>query len=205
MGDAAFKELLACGLEAEEVWARMMAARGHHAMRIFPDAASDNGARIYTRNGELIAPDVVTVTEDGRVIWFEVKSKTCPGYRYFGDHRGWEHGINWRNFKHYGKLAERAQVNIVVREKRTPATLELLDLPPKTNGKSDFRHYESFLVERETWRWISYQDALQHGRRQENWQKGFTRDGNEFSVTGWLWPLDKMTVFDGKVQSTEAT
>ena len=113
------------------------------------------------------------------------KSKGVPGYKYTGQHRGWQHGVDIGKFRHYGRLAERASVNIVVRELRSPPSLDLLPerYPPSVGGRPDWEDYHKHLVDKEVWRWISYEDCLRFGREEETWQRG-----------GWLWPVKKMHV-----------
>ena len=200
-----FQKNLAVGQEAEVAFAKCLARRGHHAMRIFPDQSTGIGPRIETPAGAIVAPDIVAVTGDGRVIWFEVKSKGVPGYRYSGEHRGWEHGVDWFKFKDYGRLAERARVNIVVRELKSPSSLDPLpeSFPPKVDGKPDWADYHKHLVDKEVWRWISYERCMEVGRKQDGWKRQRCRDGSLRPISGWLWPIREMQVFDG-FETTEA-
>jgi hypothetical protein len=198
MGDD-FGQNLALGQEAESMLAKCLARRGHHAMRIFPEQSTGIGPRIETPTGAIVSPDIIAVTGDGNVIWFEVKSKGVPGYRYSGENRGWEHGVDWGKFRDYGRLAERASVNIMVRELKSPPSLDPLPerFPPKVNGKPDWTDYHKHLVDREVWRWISYERCLSVGRKQDNWKSQKCRDGVSRQISGWLWPIREMHVFDG--------
>lgn len=184
-----FEASLARGRAREADWRSFLADdRGLHVVDVAKpsDDAGRGGPRVRVSGGYIVAPDVLAVDADGRALWFEVKAKTVPGYRYHGAHRGWEHGVDLRHWRHYLRLAERAPVYLVTCEERTPPSLDFVppDPAPAPNGKPDWNDYHRHLVPGPVWRVISAAKAAEVGRAQEPWSGG----------AGWLWPLAAMTV-----------
>lgn len=179
-----FATQLARGRISEERFLRHLAAKGHHAIPVFDCAASKDGApRVWAPGRRLVAADVLAVTPKGAAIWFEVKAKSAPGYRY--STRTWEHGVNLRLFQHdYAELAARAPLWLVVHETSAPPSDDYRPPPPGRlpDGRPDYGDYRRHLVACDSWRAISYNDAERLGSARERWSRG----------PGWLWPREAM-------------
>jgi hypothetical protein len=184
-----FDAQLARGRVREADWrAHLADARGMHVVDVAKPSDDDGrgGPRVRVSGGYIVAPDVLAIDRGGRARWYEVKTKSVPGYRYRGQHRGWEHGVDLRHWRHYLQLAERAPVYLVTCEEMTPPSLDFEPpAPPKgQDGKPDWLDYRNHLVDGPVWRAISADDAARVGRTQVPWCRG----------GGWLWPLSAMTV-----------
>jgi hypothetical protein len=188
MSEMTFEQALEMGLTTEARFTKYLAELGHYVIRIFPDAAvKHQGPRVYSNSGNFTAPDLVSVRADGHTFWFDTKAKSVPGYRYLGPNAGWEHGITYKHWLAYGRLAERADVWLIFQEKMTPKSLDLLgDAPVTDGGRRDFSAYRKELVPGPVWRKIRYTKAKEAGRLEKNWHRG----------PGWLIPLQAMEVFD---------
>lgn len=175
------------GREAEEEWLSYMARKGFFAFPAYGADGTDNKSKapkVWTPNGKIIAPDVIAIDRDGKAVWLEVKAKSCPGYRYFGQHKGWEHGVDNRLFNEYGKINKVSPVFLVVKELMTlPADDFEPPVPPKINGKFDYADYKNYLVDGPVWLAVPYSEARRRGRLQSPWSG---------RSTGWLWPRSIM-------------
>lgn len=186
-----FDEQLAMGRGREADWRSFLAEkRGLHVVDVAKpsDDTRHGGPRVRVRGGYLVAPDVLAVDADGKALWFEVKAKSVPSYRYSGRHRGWWHGVDLHHWRHYLQLAERAPVFLVTCEQMTLPRPGFAPPPaPRLpNGKLDHHDFENHLVPGPVWRAISIHQAAHLGREQTPWP----RKGS----SGWLWPLEAMTV-----------
>ena len=184
MDEAAFQANLERGRRGEEHFLRHLASLGHHVVPVYA-AGEGKAPKVYVGRRRITAADVLSIDVAGSVRWFEVKTKGRPGYRYRGEARGWEHGIDFRLFNdHYRELASRAPLWIVVCEELTipgdDPTWEPPEPPRGATGLPDWSDYARHLVPGPVWRAIRFADAEANGRRVENWSDG---------KTGWLWPV----------------
>lgn len=187
MDDVTFQAQLERGRHGEELFLRFLAGLGHHVVPVYA-AGEGKAPKVYVRRRRLTAADVLSINRAGAVQWFEVKTKGGPGFRYCGDRRGWEHGIDFRLFDgDYRELAQRAPLWLIVCEELTiPGGDVTWEPPPPPRGPSgglDWGDYARHLVPGPVWRAIRFEDAEKSGRRVENWSEG---------KTGWLWPVSAM-------------
>lgn len=177
-----FERYLAMGQEREVQLMRHLAAKGHHVVPVYAvsEDGQSKGPRVHTSRGPIVAPDILCVTPNGHAMWIEAKAKSVPGYRYSREHQGWWHGIDLWAWEQYGKLAERADLWIVVCEAET---LPHDDFKPPQPPNKKWDDYKRHLVPGPVWRCIRYPKAKAAGRRQDKWSRG----------PGWLWPLHAMS------------
>ena len=190
MSRATFQANLDYGHVAEAFGRRHLALCGYHVVSVYADG-ENKAPKVYVGDRMITAADLFFVDAKGRAHWVEVKRKKKPGYRYLGDWRGFEHGVDFRLFNgDYREQAARAPFWIVVLEDLTmpggDADWEPPPPPIGANGKEDYRDYERRLVPGPVWRAISFRDAERLGRRVDNWSEG---------KVGWLWPVSAMTRF----------
>lgn len=190
MSRATFQANLDYGHIGEEFARRHIALLGHQVVSIYA-SDKDKAPKVYVGDRMITAADLFFVDDKGRANWVEVKSKKKPGYRYLGDWRGFEHGVDFRHFDgDYREQASRALFWIVVREELTmpggDADWEPPPAPKGADGQADYRDYERHLVPGPVWRAISFRDAERFGRRVDKWSEG---------KVGWLWPVSAMTRF----------
>jgi len=188
MDDATFRANLERGRRGEEHFLRHLARLGHQVVPVYA-AGEGKAPKVYVGERRVTAADVLSIDGAGAVQWFEVKTKGRPGFRYRGDARGWEHGMDFRLFNgDYRELAQRAPLWIVVCEELTIPGDDITWAPPEpprgASGLPDWGDYVRHLVPGPVWRAIRFDDAEKAGRRVENWSDG---------KTGWLWPVSAMT------------
>lgn len=171
------------GRQREVELMRHLAAKGHHVVTVYAvsEDGQERGPRVHTSSGPVVAPDILCISPAGAAIWIEAKAKSVPGYRYFGRHEGWEHGIDYSCWLQYAKLADRAQLWIVVCESET---LPHDGFVPPRPPAGQFDDYRRHLVAGPVWRCVNYEAARDAGRLQESWSRG---------RCGWLWPLSIMS------------
>lgn len=188
MDEAAFQANLERGRRGEERFLRHLAAKGLHVVPVYA-SGEGKAPKVYVDDRRVTAADVLALDARGSALWFEVKTKGKPGYRYRGDARGWEHGIDYRLFAgDYRELSARAPLWIVVCEELTIPGDDLTWEPPEpprlATGYPDWQDYARHLVAGPVWRMIRYELAEQRGRRVPGWS-----DGKD----GWLFPVSAMT------------
>ena len=119
MDKATFLRNLEYGHVAEAFGRRHLALCGFHVVSVYADG-ENKAPKVYVGDRMITAADLFFVDAKGRAHWVEVKRKKKPGYRYLGDWRGFEHGVDFRLFNgDYREQAARAPFWIVVLEDLT--------------------------------------------------------------------------------------
>jgi hypothetical protein len=181
------------GRKREQEFVEFLARDGLHVVPVYEAVGVDKNSespKIWTSQGRIIAPDILGVRKDGAAIFFEIKAKTKPSFRWKGEFRGFYHGVNFDLFKyHYRIIAQQCEnfwfiiceENTIPNEDWEPAGERPQTILP--GGAPDWNEYEKSLAPGPSWLAIKYSDAQKLGRRQDNWTDG---------KVGWLWPRKAM-------------
>lgn len=93
------------GMAGESAIARWIRARGAFVLPVYEKIVDNGkGPRLYAPDGELIAPDMVVMSEKG-ISWIEAKHKS--GFSWHRIRQTWTTGIDLRHYFHYIEVAER--------------------------------------------------------------------------------------------------
>jgi hypothetical protein len=180
-----FYQCLEMGEGYEFDFAQYLLNEGCHILPMQQIAEQKNSSPlIWNGEGRLKTADILTL-KDGKATWYEVKSKSVPGYFYMN--RRWEQGITLGLLRHYEGLLAHAPVKVVVCEEETLPFPEYH--PPSRRGPDGYRDYLNYLVPGPKWFVQDLDVILEKGRVQRNWSNG----------DGWLWPRDIMEDITDKV------
>jgi hypothetical protein len=177
----AFSEHYDFGRAHELHFRRHLARTGFHVVCVNSDQEEKGSPKVHTRNGKLVAADILGIDERGVAMWVEVKAKSVPHYHYMS--REFQHGVDLRLFRHYRELASRADFWFVVCEQMTPTTDEFLppDAPRCADGARDFKDYINHLVPGPVWLAAHMKDVVASGLEVKNSNRGM-----------WNWPRNIM-------------
>jgi len=100
-----FESQLQTGLLGEGEIARHLIKHGYHVLPAYQIEVDHNkGPRLYTADGNLIAPDLLAFSS-GRVLWVEAKTKSA--FTWHRSSATWQTGIDRRHWLHYVEVDER--------------------------------------------------------------------------------------------------
>jgi len=98
---ASFAECLKTGVAGEALIARWFIRQGYSVLPAYEVNTRGKGPRLFTPNGELIAPDMF-IFNDSTAAWIEAKNKT--GFTWHRVSRTWQTGIDYHCWTDYLRL-----------------------------------------------------------------------------------------------------
>lgn len=105
-----FAENLAFGKVAEGLIANWLMARGNSVLPVYEiEKSTGKGPQLFGMDASLVAPDMVTFTENG-VMWIEAKHKSV--FTWHRNTQQWTTGIDLRHYADYLKVAKTTRLPV---------------------------------------------------------------------------------------------
>ena len=105
-----FSENLEQGAAGETAIARWIRARGAYVLPVYEKIINNGkGPRLYAPKGELVAPDMVVMSEKG-VSWIEAKHK--GGFSWYRIGQRWVTGIDLCHYFQYIEVAQQLPFSV---------------------------------------------------------------------------------------------
>lgn len=103
-GDS-FEKQLAFGQIAETEIARWLLDRGNFVLPVYDiEYDSGKGPRLFGKNEQIVAPDLVVIRHDKSLCWIEAKHKTV--FTWSGRHKKFVTGIDLHHYENYLRAAK---------------------------------------------------------------------------------------------------
>ena len=105
-----FQESLHCGAIGESLIARWLNWRGWHVLPVYEvEAQSGKGPRLFAKDRQLIAPDMLVLKGD-TVLWIEAKHKDA--FSWHRNTQQWTTGIDLRHYVDYCEVNDSTQRDV---------------------------------------------------------------------------------------------
>jgi len=108
LSNAEFQKQLAFGQQAETAIAKWVMRRGSLVLPIYDiEYDTGKGPRLFDRDGEYIAPDLLVINKHKQVLWIEAKHKTVFTWHRISKPPCWTTGIDRNHYQGYLRIQNR--------------------------------------------------------------------------------------------------